>query len=246
MKSEESYVCEEAVQTSPLVFEVNKDIGIPEYLNETYWWAYLHPRGVKFFDSTWMVNSILFGNYKKLRDKVLDDLDEDTGNILQLAAVYGNISPKIAEKITAKNRLDVVDVAAIQLQNLSKKINGFNNIQLIHQDASQLTLKPQSYEVVLIFFLLHEVPDDQKQQILDQALKMVKPGGKIVLVDYHKPKAWSPCRYLMYPVLTWLEPFAMSMWNKEIISWLPKDCKVRKVTKETVFMGLYQKVVSEM
>lgn len=246
MKSEENFVSEETIQTIPSVFEVNKDLEIPDYLNETYWWAYLHPKGVKLFDSTFMVNSILFGNYKKLRDNVVADVDENTGNVLQLAAVYGNISLKIAKKITDNNRLDVVDVAAIQLQNLSKKITGLNNVQLIHQDATNLSLTPESYEVVLIFFLLHEVPDDKKTAILEQALKMTKPGGKLIIVDYHKPKAWSPCRYLMYPVLKILEPFAMSMWKDDVSKWLPQGCKINKITKETKFMGLYQKVVIEV
>jgi len=243
MKSEESLVIEEPVCNSPFVFEVNKDIKIPPYLHETYWWAYLHPNGVKLFDSTWMVNSILFGNYKRLRDNVLADLNEDSGDILQLAAVYGNISPKIAEKITPENRLDVVDVAPIQLQNLSKKITALNNVRLIHQDASQLSLTPHSYQTVLLFFILHEVPDETKQQVLTQATKMVKPGGNIVIVDYHKPSAFSPLKYLMWPVLKLLEPYAMSIWKNEVVSWLPKNSKLKAFTKDTFFTGLYQKIV---
>ncbi|RLA01277.1 MAG: methyltransferase [Gammaproteobacteria bacterium] len=246
MKSEEKVINQTIAQSHPFVFEVNKDIEIPEYLNKTYWWAYLHPRGVKFFDSTWMVNSILFGNYKKLRDNLLDDLDEDTGDILQVAAVYGNITPKIAKKITDENRIDVIDVAPIQLQNLSKKIVGYNNVQLFHQDACNLTLKPQSYQVVLLFFLLHEVPDDKKTEVLEQALKMTKPGGKIIVVDYHKPSVFSPMRYFMTMVLGLLEPFALSLWKNEVASWLPNGCKVKKITKETRFTGLYQKVVIDV
>ena len=40
---------------------------VPDYLEKNYWWAYRHPRGVKFFDREWMVNLILFGNMAKLR-----------------------------------------------------------------------------------------------------------------------------------------------------------------------------------
>ena len=46
-------------------------LDIPNYLEEIYWWAYVHPRAVKFFDRHALVNLILFGNYRRLRDDAL-------------------------------------------------------------------------------------------------------------------------------------------------------------------------------
>ena len=68
-------------------------------------------------------------------------------------------------------------------------------------------------------------------------------GGKVVFVDYHKPHPANPFRYIMVPILTILEPFAMGVWNKEIIDWVPAGLRPKKMTKETLFGGLYQKVV---
>jgi len=246
MENEEKLMTQEVSQNHPFVFEVNKELVIPGYLDETYWWAYLHPKGVKFFDHSFIVDSILFGNYRKLRDTVVDNLGADTGNVLQMAAVYGNISVKIADKITDENQLDVVDVAPIQLQNLSRKVADRNNVRLIHQDSTALEFSDESYDSVLIFFLLHEVPDEEKYKILEQATRVVKPGGQIVIVDYHQPKKISPWRYLMIPVLKILEPFAISLWKREIISWLPDNFVAKKISKETYFMGLYQKVVIDI
>ncbi len=243
MKNKELKAVEAVNHSYPCIFEIDNHLHIPDYLNETYWWAYLHPVGVKFFDHNFIVNSILFGNYKKLRDSVLEHLDAGTGNVLQMAAVYGNISAKIAHKITEVNRLDVVDVAPIQLQNLSRKVGDCHNIRLIHQNSTALKLEKHSYDSVLVFFLLHEVPDDKKSMIMEQAISMVKPGGKIIIVDYHQPDKKSPWRYLMVPILKWLEPFAMSLWKREIISWLPETFFATKITKQTYFWGLYQKIV---
>ena len=72
---------------------------------------------------------------------------------------------------------------------------------------------------------------------------MTRPGGKIVFVDYHKPVASSPFRYVMVPILSTLEPFAMDLWRGEIVDWLPAAVKPAMVEKETFFGGLYQKVV---
>ena len=90
---------------------------------------------------------------------------------------------------------------------------------------------------------MHEMPTEVRRKTVAEALRVTKAGGKLIFVDYHKPKAWSPFRYLMVPVLTTLEPFAMDVWNNEISSWLPEKEPVAKLEKKTYFGGLYQKVV---
>jgi ubiquinone/menaquinone biosynthesis C-methylase UbiE len=87
------------------------------------------------------------------------------------------------------------------------------------------------------------MPTDVRRKTIAEALRVTQPGGKLVFVDYHKPRAWSPWRYLMVPVLTTLEPFAMDVWNHEIASWLPEGAPVARIDKKTYFGGLYQKVV---
>jgi len=231
-------------QTSKLpgVFEINPNLPIPKYLDETYWWAYLHPRGVSFFDKTLIVDSILFGNYRRLRDAVITEITHTPGNVLQLACVYGNISLRLADSIKPNHHLDVVDIAPVQLQNLSKKITTQKNIYLHHQDAGDLHLNEQKYEHVLSFFLLHEVPNDLKVKILQQAIDHTAEGGKLTIVDYHKPRGYTPQRYLMYPVLRYLEPFALSMWHNDIRTWLPESDRIQSFNKTTFFGGLYQKI----
>jgi hypothetical protein len=47
----------------------------------------------------------------------------------------------------------------------------------------------------------------------------------------------------MMPILTWLEPFAMDLWRREIAAWIPAAIKPAALDKKTFFGGLYQKVV---
>jgi len=39
-------------------FKLTKNLTIPAYLQETYWWAYVHPKAVRFFERQWLVNLI--------------------------------------------------------------------------------------------------------------------------------------------------------------------------------------------
>ncbi len=214
-------------------------LSLPKYLEENYWWAYLHPQAVHVFEREWLVNLILWGNFSRLRDVALQEFQPSSGKVLQVACVYGNFTQKLAE-LLPQTHIDVVDVAPIQLQNLAKKITTFSNVFLHHRSSADLQLPTSSYDSVILFFLLHEMPQEVRQATIREALRVVKPGGKVVFVDYHKPVALSPFRYLMVPILSTLEPFALDLWRHKLEDWLPPNTKSHK---ETYFGGLYQKVV---
>jgi len=217
---------------------------IPEYLQNTYWWAYLHPRAVHIFERQWLVNLILWGNFARLRDAALQEMGEVIdGRVLQVACVYGDFTEHLVRRLGPVGSVDVIDVAPIQIKNLQTKLQHAQQVNTFLQDSSDLHFDDGSHDAVVVFFLLHEQPADVRRKTIAEALRVTKPGGKLVFVDYHKPVASSPFRYLMVPVLTTLEPFAMDMWNGEIADWLPRDLPVSKIEKQTYFGGLYQKVV---
>lgn len=219
-------------------------VPVPHYLSQTYWWAYLHPTAVRVFERQWLVNLILWGNFAELRDAALDEIGcPIEGNVLQVACVYGDFTERIAERLGTNGHVDVVDVAPVQLDNLSSKLKGHPRIALHHQDSTNLGFNDASYDCVVLFFLLHEQPEAARIQTIAQALRVVRPGGKVIFVDYHQPSWANPFKYVMVPILRSLEPFAMDMWRTEIVDWLPENVSPTLVQKETFFGGLYQKVV---
>jgi ubiquinone/menaquinone biosynthesis C-methylase UbiE len=137
----------------------------------------------------------------------------------------------------------VIDVAPVQIKNLHDKLQGKRQWSVLRQDSTDMQFDDASRDAVVVFFLLHEQPLEVRRRTVAEALRITKPGGKLIFVDYHRPKAWSPFRYLMVPILRTLEPFAMDLWRDEITTWLPADCPSAKVEKKTYFAGLYQKVV---
>jgi ubiquinone/menaquinone biosynthesis C-methylase UbiE len=223
-------------------------VTIPHYLENTYWWAYLHPRAVHIFERQWLVNLILWGNFARLRDAALKEMGAViNGRVLQVACVYGDFTENLVRRLGPKGSIDVIDVAPIQINNLHAKLKlagvDHSRVNALLQDSSDLHFADGSHDDVVVFFLLHEMPTEVRRKTVAEALRVTKPGGKLIFVDYHKPRAYSPFRYLMVPVLTTLEPFAMDVWNHEITSWMPEGAAIAKVEKQTYFGGLYQKVV---
>ena len=229
-----------AVSVQPL----KAPVPMPRYLEQTYWWAYVHPNAVRVFERQWLVNLILWGNYSRLRDAVFRELDAPvSGKVLQVACVYGDFTEMLARQLGPHGTLDVADVAPVQIDNLKRKINGHPRVAVHHQDSGDLAFTDASYDYVVLFFLLHEMPEVVRSRTVAEALRVVKPGGKVIFVDYHRPHWFNPFRYLMMPVLTWLEPFAMDLWRRQITEWIPPSVDPVQVDKRTFFGGLYQKVV---
>lgn len=219
-------------------------VVVPEYLEKTYWWAYTHPNAVRVFERQWLVNLILWGNFSRLRDLALDEMGTVIhGQVLQVACVYGNLTEHIVQRLGPKAHLNVVDVAPVQIKNLHQKLSDKRQVSILQQDASHLSFDNASQDAVLVFFLLHEMPLDVRRKTISEALRVTKPGGKLIFVDYHKPVISSPFRYLMVPILSTLEPFAMDLWNHSITDWLPTDAKFSHLDHQTYFGGLYQKLV---
>jgi len=218
---------------------------IPDYLQDTYWWAYLHPKSFWFFEREWVVNLILWGNMKKLTNAVLDEMElKPNSNVLQVACVYGDFSNRLAAHLGKfQSRLSVVDVADIQIKNIEKKLAAHDNISVHHQDSTCMSFPNDSFEETVVFFLLHEQPEHARRKTVAEAIRVTKPGGRVVFVDYHGPKGSNPMRYVMKPILTMLEPFAMDLWREELPAFMPGSLKAEQITSEFYFGGLYQKVV---
>ncbi|HWP11681.1 MAG TPA: rhodoquinone biosynthesis methyltransferase RquA [Ramlibacter sp.] len=219
-------------------------VPIPRYLEQVYWWAYVHPNAVQVFERDWLVNLILFGNYGRLRDAALAELGKPVdGRTLQVACAYGNLTPRLVDRLAPDASLDVVDILPIQLLNLGKKLPADDRVVLLQGDSSSLACPDASYDQVLLFFLLHEQPEGVRRATLSEAMRVVRPGGRVVIVDYHLPVPWHPLRLLMTGVFRKLEPYAMDLWNNEVETFLPQHAKPVSIAKKTYFGGLYQKLV---
>ena len=218
-------------------------VAIPEYLRLNYWWAYVHPAAVRVFERGWLVDLILWGNYRTLSASALAALgDTIDGRTLQIACVYGDLTPRLAERVTAGHgALDVVDVLPVQLDNLRRKLPADSTARLLEQDSSALAIADATYDRALLFFLLHEQPAEVRARTVAEALRVVKPGGKLVMVDFARPQWWHPLRYSWLPLISRIEPFAADMWRGANGMCLPCEVTHKRAIRR-FFGGMFQMV----
>ncbi len=214
---------------------------LPAYLVDTYSWAYLHPRSLRVLDRHLVVNGILWGNYRRLVRSACGEFCRGD-RVLQAASVYGDLSSRLATQVGEQGFLDVIDVAPLQVEHCRRKLLGRPNVRVRVADAA--CPGETGYDGACCFFLLHEVPDSTKRLIVDALLASVRIGGKVVIVDYHRPAWWHPLRPVMSAVFRWLEPFANSLLSCQVRDLASQPASFHS-HKETRFGGLYQKVVLE-
>ena len=216
---------------------------LPEYLDDVYNWAYVNERNVEWLDRNVVFNVLLFGNGPRLKRAYIDHIQPGM-RVWQVAHVYGDLVNNAAEKVGSNGQFDITDIATIQINHTKRKIGHLPQVAIHHIDAAQWTGK--NYDLTCSFFLLHEVPDNKKTEILNQMLRSIEPNGQLVFVDYHRPALWNPVGWLLRWVNAKLEQFAEALWHKEIKDFADPVLADQFVWhKRTFFGGVYQAVYAE-
>ena len=218
--------------------------GVPDYMVDVYDWAYVDPKWARVLDDNWVVRILLFFNDQRLMRAYLNEIGEGM-RVWQVAHVYGNLVTRVARKIGPNGVFHLTDITPVQIEHATRKLAGMSWAKAIRADAAHFAVEEQeSYDLIGSFFLLHEVPEEKKHEIVNHMLTKLPRGSKAVFVDYHNPAWWQPIRYILEVVNHYLEPFAKAMWKNEIRHYA-READRFTWRKETFFGGVYQCVVVE-
>ncbi|RME32523.1 MAG: class I SAM-dependent methyltransferase [Gammaproteobacteria bacterium] len=220
--------------------------GLPDYLVRHYRHAYLSAWGLRLFDRGPVINAILFGHYRRLLEGVLERLDRPR-RLLQLSCAYGSLTPRLLAALPADSELHLCDVVPAQLALARGKGSGDQRLRACRMNAESLGYAEDSFDTVLIFFLLHELPATARRRVLAEALRVLRPGGRLLVADY-APAPWRHPFHRLRPLrglLCRLEPFLEAFWSEDRHSLLAEQAAfLGKVPREGYrrdwFGGLYR------
>lgn len=203
--------------SEPSLYAMEAAETLPDYLVRYYRWAYLWPSAVWFFDHQPIINAILFGHYRGIMNHTMRLMQPaSAGRTLLIAAVYGELVPKLAEAV---DELHVTDVAPIQLRAAARKLEAAGrSANLARMNAEYLTYEDNSFDTALMFLLIHEMPPEARRRSLSQAVRVLRRGGRLVIAEYgelgrsHPLHRFAPFRW----TLTTAEPFLDGFWNEDL------------------------------
>jgi len=221
--------------------------ALPWYLQRYYAWAYVWPISVWFFDHQPIINSILFGNYRRIMRNTLRMMDpKSAGRTLQIAAVYGELTPTLVSE--GIGDLHVIDAAPIQLEAARRKVGAIGKtVNLARMIAEQLRYPSGSFDTALMFLLLHELPAQSRREALTEAIRVLRPGGRFVVAEYgecrkrHFFHRFWPMRW----ILTHAEPFLGGFWSDDLDHVLDECAaslgrRIEVEEKVDIFGGFYR------
>lgn len=219
----------------------DKTADIPSYQKEFYSWLYQSAKVSNWFDNQKFIDFLTFGHSSKMIRSCIDEIAVHS-NVLQLGATFGNQIDEVATRLGVYGEFDLLDVNQKQLRRCrSKYCYKYPFMRFINQDAV-IPLDKQ-YDVVICYLLLHELPEQSRSKVINNALKMVKPNGKVIFIDYNNLSSWHPLRYFVKLFNRLYQPFAESLWYKEIRSY-SRNQEEFYWRKKTFFGKMYQKLVA--
>ena len=152
--------------------------------------SFLRPLAYRYrwiYDTVTAVSALSVGGVAKLRSLGLDALRSrlDPGApVLDLCCGSGEAAaPWINAGFTVTG-LDIapraLDLAAVR-QPAMKRVEGL---------AEEPPLAANSFSAIQLSVALHEFPRKEREQVLCSCLRLLQPGGWLVLVDLHPAGPW--------------------------------------------------------
>ena len=162
-----------------------------------------------------------------------------------MGLTFGNQIDETAMAIGSYGQYDIIDINQNEVTRAIEKYwQIYKNLKIFKQDARTMKATA-SYDVVICFMLLSQVPSASKYQIVNNALKMVKPGGKVVFIDWHNPLYWHPLRYLVRMYNRLYHPFVERLWDRDIETYATNKMRGQfSWLKSTYFGRMFQKTVA--
>ncbi len=179
---------------------------------------YSNMRLIRLVDFQPVIAAILLFQYSRLVAIItqgLHQMDLRGQQVLITSCAFGNVMPcvvKTAVTLGAKKIL-VADIIQNELDHAMTKLGVYADKTTYIQDNAIAMKQPSgTVSANVMFFLLHELPHHLKVEALNEAIRVLAPGGKLFLAEFHRP---GPCvlRLLSWTYFKVFEPYGLALWN---------------------------------
>lgn len=107
-------------------------------------------------------------------------------------------------------QITAIDVDEKVLRIAKSKI-GDTVIQLVHYGGERLPFGDNTFDCVVSSLVLHHLTDTQKQTAFREILRVIQPGGRLVIADWGLPA--NRLQRLLFYLVQWLDGFETTTAN---------------------------------
>jgi ubiquinone/menaquinone biosynthesis C-methylase UbiE len=138
----------------------------------------------------WWSNLMLRGKWQALQRMIVNRAQFQSGEtVLDVGCGTGTLTLQAAALVGATGRVSGIDPGPKQIARARLKA-ARRGLPIDFQVGviEQLPFPDQSFDVVLSTFVMHMLPDDLKRQGLLEIARVLKPGGRLLIVDTRRPE----------------------------------------------------------
>jgi len=141
----------------------------------------------RYYDLT--VNLLTLGQGKKLRVWTIETAHIQTGeSVLDVGCGTGDLTLAAKRAVGSSGRVFGIDaspemIAVAQDKTAREKLE----IEYRLEPIERLSFADNSMDVVLSSLMMHHLPDELKRAGLDEIYRVLKPGGRILILDFRRP-----------------------------------------------------------
>ena len=144
-----------------------------------------------FYDiGAWFFTRLVLGSSEQaLRQMTADLARLQAGEtVLDVGCGTGTLAMVARERVGATGRVCGIDPGPQQIARArSKAARRCLTIDFQTGVIEQLAFPDSSFDIVLSTLMMHHLPDDLKRQGLAEIARVLKPGGRLLILDFKGP-----------------------------------------------------------
>ena len=132
--------------------------------------------------------AIYHGKGQQFRQMILGLAQLQLGeSVLDVGCGTGTLALEASKHVGKTGRVSGIDPSAQLLVGARRKAKRASlPIDFQSGQIERIPFPDQSFDVVLSTFVLHHVPDDLKRQGLSEIVRVLKPAGRLLVIDFRR------------------------------------------------------------
>ncbi len=210
---------------------------------------YSNIRLIRLVDYQPIISAILLFQYNRLVSVIINRVqhtDLQGKSLLVTSCAFGNVLPRVVKAAVEAGvqRILITDIIKNELIHAKQKLKAHaESIEFVEDNAVAMKQADNSVAVNVIFFLLHELPHHLKAKALQEAVRVLVPGGKLYLAEFHRPNL------MILRIFSWMyfkvfEPLGLALWDTHDPVKLLEELGDFSCERHTIFFSNFQIIIA--
>lgn len=132
-----------------------------------------------------LLNIATFGGYRFFINQVIKDIKiRPSDQIIDLGAGSGYNACFMVKYLSIKGRILGLEIGEEMISRFQKKCSRYSNVNIQSMRIDEFLPFSDEFDKALISFVLHGFPHEVRKRVIENALKVLRPGGEFFILDY--------------------------------------------------------------